>query len=223
MTKRLVTLLSLFLLSITGAQAVTLTVDGLYTANNQIDEYFFDVSATGNVSIIMDTIADGMDAAFFIFKELPGGTDYQIVGNSGEGARPADWITSGVNIFGKSLKNGYQDDSGTLTPGSNPGTSDPGDNFNLDAGNYLLVTTAASQFPFAVFSNGLLSDGYTNAGNFLGEPFYNGDRNYQIVLTGDFISLPAAVPVPGAVWLFGTAIAGLGVARRKNSMIFSKI
>jgi probable HAF family extracellular repeat protein len=42
---------------------------------------------------------------------------------------------------------------------------------------------------------------------------------HQGTVHGAFVLTPAAVPVPGAVWLFGSALAGLlGVTRRKQAV-----
>jgi len=52
-----------------------------------------------------------------------------------------------------------------------------------------------------------------NAGTIVSNLYDNSDHTIPIMLT------PAAVPVPGAVWLFGSALVGLiGTSRRKQAV-----
>ncbi len=51
-----------------------------------------------------------------------------------------------------------------------------------------------------------------------GDPSGFGGTAYDLVLTGTIIATPSAVPVPAAVWLFGSGLLGLaGVARRRKA------
>jgi hypothetical protein len=50
-----------------------------------------------------------------------------------------------------------------------------------------------------------------------GDPSSFGNVAYRLNLTGT-VSAPSAIPVPAAVWLFGSGLVGLvGVARRKKT------
>lgn len=213
MKKNLLFVIALLGLSISAAQAAVIVDTGTYTTNNQVDEFFFNVTGTGTVSVVMDTLADGYDADQVIWKRIPG--DWVLAAWSPGALRPADSVTSGINVFGVTLKNGWV--SGDV---ANQGTSDPGVSFTADAGEYLITTSGLGNFAIgSQLPGGLLSQGFLGNGNFENpQPpvFFNGDRDYTTTITGDFVVPASVVPVPAAVWLFGTALAGLGAVRRNK-------
>jgi hypothetical protein len=52
-------------------------------------------------------------------------------------------------------------------------------------------------------------------------PYYDGrqfQHNVATWLAGSPVSAPPVVPVPGAIWLFGSALAGLGWLKRKQAI-----
>lgn len=216
MTKKLFSLVVLMGISVSAAQAITLTHTDTYTTTNDIQSYFFDVvGGTGDVTIISDTLTDGFDHEMNLW--IKEGNDWRSGTPGGEwwssgSARDPDSVNNGLNIFGVQLKNGWV--QGDITQ---QGTSDPGISATLAPGSYLLTSTDNANFNQGSFG-GLLSDGWTNQGNFETHPFFNGPHDYQITVTGDFVQAAAVVPVPAAVWLFGTALAGLGAARRKKTV-----
>lgn len=70
------------------------------------------------------------------------------------------------------------------------------------AGNSATFTAEAGQI-YTIYLGGFMGGDWTQTRN-----------DYQLTISG-----PAPVPVPGAVWLFGTALAGLmGTQRRKRLM-----
>ncbi|MCP3906470.1 MAG: VPLPA-CTERM sorting domain-containing protein [Gammaproteobacteria bacterium] len=102
-----------------------------------------------------------------------------------------------------------------------------------DSSNFAIYSfDAASSFGNDLFITAWLSDGSTISGqssdlgtgqwlNIETAEFYLGSPSYccgwEVFLEVDNIVVGAAVPIPAAVWLFGSALAGLGWIRRKQA------
>jgi len=233
MKKTLLTSVALLGLAVGQAQAVSLTPDltfaGDYSFDGDIDLYEFNVNNTGAVSIWVDTLEDGLDSSGFLFmKNASGGYNYvNGIANADELYTPnADntgvYNFSGVNAFDVAIKNGYQ-------KGVANGVSDTGGTLNLDAGQYLYAQTGFLWVPNAdMVGGGALADGWTDINTMFGFPdpefawstwtYQTGGvaSNYEVYIAGD-VSEVSAVPVPAAVWLFSSAILGLGAASRKKN------
>ena len=226
MKTKLVGAIALLGLSMGTAQAVDLTFNDSHTLDGEVDLFYFDNNSIGGVSLWTDTLQDGFDSNGALFKLNTGTGQYDFVtevANATESAfNPTlGYNTTGLNDSGVAIKNGFiQDNSQAL------GVSDTGDTFNLDAGSYLFTIAGFDNTPAAsLFGGGTLDDGFVNVNGFFGpaDPerewstwTYNTGgvaSNYDVFISGKGVS---AVPVPAAVWLFATAIAGLGAAGRSR-------
>jgi len=231
MKKTLLASVALLGLTVGQAQAVSLTPDltftGDYSFDGDIDLYEFNVNNAGAVSIWVDTLEDGLDSAGFLFmKNASGGYDYvKGIANADEVYTPNSDNTgvynfSGINAFDVAIKNGYN-------VGVANGVSDTGGTVNLDAGQYLYAQTGFLWAPNAdsmSAGTGTLADGWMDF-NFFGDPEFSwsswtystgGSASmYEVYIAGD-VSEVSAVPVPAAVWLFSSAILGLGAVSRKK-------
>ena len=90
-----------------------------------------------------------------------------------------------------------------------------GSSNDLDAGLTLTLlpvgTYLATVSDYANFANGpLLSNGFTGDG-FFGDA----DYPYELRIASEDGTV-SAIPLPAAVWLFGSALAGLGLFRRRT-------
>jgi len=232
MKTKLLTSIALLGLSMGTAQAVTLNYSGSHTFDGQVDYFYFDNNSAGNVSLWTDTLQDGFDSAGSLFKLNAGTGGYDFVSEVANGRESAfdttlRYNTTGFNDFGVALKNGF-------VPGDQHavGISDTGDSFNLDAGSYLFAVAGFDFIPWADFlGGGTLDDGFVDSGVLLFGP--NPERQwstwsfntggaaspYEVYIKGDVSASVSSVPVPAAVWLFATAITGLGVMRKNKQNI----
>jgi len=218
---------ALLALSMGSAQAVILTPDltfsGSHSFDNQVETFEFDVLSNGTVSIWTDTLVDGFDTetALFVRNTQTGAWDWSGI-SFADATQPLDinGVNQGTtNDFGVAMKNGFI--SGDA---NNPGFSDNGGTVALTAGSYLFAVTEAFNISNAeLFGVGTLSQGYTDIA--VGLEWSTWQHNtggvasdYNVFVNGD-VAMPSAVPVPAAVWLFASAMAGLGVVGRKKSSI----
>lgn len=97
------------------------------------------------------------------------------------------------------------------SPLSGPPVHGSGFNLFSNVESYTYWTAAeVPGLPYMVY--GYLTDGYQGAA---GKNAQNVYLPTLLVRTGDV----AAVPIPAAVWLFGTALAGLGVFGRRKGVV----
>ncbi len=210
-------------LSIGTAQAVTLNYTDTHTFDGEVDFFYFDNNSSGNVSLWVDTLQDGFDSNGALFKLNAASGKYDFVrdvGNADDERDTNGLNQTGKNIFDVAIKNGYiKGDSEAL------GVSDTGGSYNLDAGSYLFTVAGFDFTPNASIYGGTVEDGFVDFNvEFFGGT--NPDRQwstwafntagapspYEVYIEGDV----SAVPVPAAVWLFATAIAGLGAVGRSR-------
>ncbi|NOT10807.1 MAG: VPLPA-CTERM sorting domain-containing protein [Methylococcaceae bacterium] len=121
----------------------------------------------------------------------------------------------------------------TTPPSPAGGISDPGLTLNLTGGSTYLILqsdylngptslsndvhlTGALGQTIAIGSN--LQAALWNSFFPIGDPAFSVNNIYDLTVTGNVVTTtaPAAVPVPAALWLFGSALAGLGVVGRKK-------
>lgn len=200
--------------------------------------YHFDVTTAGSLDVY--TADDDTPASYgglFIYKKDAVGTDWTLIAANYEGQR-VDMLTP-TNIFGVSIT-GYQS-------AINGGKSDAGVRMNFDTGSYLAlvinnqgwpvgqdpITNAQDPDPvtniYSVYNGSKLSNGFT--WSYLGDPcvdaglcegltgqtdFYVKASPGSLAVAGPTVEAP--VPVPGAVWLMGSALAGFTAFGRKKTI-----
>ncbi|MDO9162547.1 MAG: VPLPA-CTERM sorting domain-containing protein [Methylococcaceae bacterium] len=177
--------------------------------------YHFDVSTAGSLDIYTnDRDVDGAETDLWIFKKDDVGTDWSLVAGNKQGQRID--LNTANNIFGVHIT-GYID-------AGQPGISDAGVRQNFDLGSYVALLTNDSANPTGyTVSNPppvgtKLSNGITWVDH---EAFQSVAWTHDLIIKPTSGSLavvgaPSEVPVPAAVWLMGSALAGLGVVGRKK-------
>jgi hypothetical protein len=181
---------------------------------------------TANFGIINDTANyyDGYDGIYNLSN-----ADF----NTGTGAMT--WF--GAQAWANNLTlGGYTDWTLPTTipalAGTNQTGSQMGDLFYIQLGVSSFSSIATSTNPsYSLFAN-VQSYAYWSGSEYAPDPTgawyfntnngnqYNNDKSYQFyawaVRPGD-VAAPAAIPLPGAVWLFGSALLGsIGLKHRKN-------
>jgi hypothetical protein len=219
--KKLIMAAAILGASVSGAEAAVMNINGVHTAPNALEYYYFQNNSLGNVQIVMDTLTDGFDATLAVWQKVVGSTvvgqpensDWALVDISYAADRDANELnpTVSVNNFGIPFRNGYNPLDITTTTG----TSDPGMIMsNLAQGIYLIEISANFNDPNVNFAGDLMSLGHLGFEQF--SEINTWPHNYTFSITGN-VSEVSQVPVPAAVWLFGSALAGLGAISRKKS------
>jgi hypothetical protein len=113
---------------------------------------------------------------------------------------------------------GWNDDGSPGSDGSLLGTTDSywTSPTPLSVGTYLVTIGEVGYSESAAllgYDAGNFFEDNTDACYFDGECLTEG--HWQLTISGN-VALPTEVPVPGALWLFGSALAGLGWARKKQ-------
>jgi len=177
--------------------------------------YLFDVSSPTDVLISMTSGGAGMNSAFSVWKTGGAfvGTNhsshiYNQIGTGGASAFLAgsggDTVTAWLGYANSGP--GFAGGGGSIVYGGSPGASVTGGNAisTTTQGNasLLLSSLAAGEYLIAL-GGSCYTDGST-AGCGAGPVGYS-------------LSI-AAVPIPAAVWLFGSALMGLGVIGRRKAM-----
>jgi len=225
--KKLLLAAAVLAASASGAQATTLTYEGTHQAPNAIDYYWFHADG-GDVTIVMDTLSDGFDATLTIWQKVEGSyvagqpddSDWAFVNYSvgadtyaylDEGTQSFKNLDIGYNVFGVALKDGWIG-SASLFP---TGNSDPGAVFSGLSGDYLITVNGSLNDPIAFLPGDLMSAGWLGFEEYA--PFNTYPHDYKFTIDGN-VSEVSQVPLPAAVWLFGTALAGLGTLSRKRAL-----
>jgi len=222
---------ALMTLSMGSAQATTLTFNGLYQTTDQVDLFYFDNSSVGDVDIWADTLQDGLWQTAALFKNNGAG-DWNWTGDTVKhatevnGYNPTTGVNDlGVNDFGVAMKNGF-----VAGDSAQPGISDIGVSItDLDIGSYMIVVSEDFNYtansvtgstagptwdgtmsrPIPTFLKNWKNQTWSTAAGV--------DAPFELYVNGAGVAEVSAVPVPAAVWLFTSAMAGLSVVRRKNS------
>jgi len=224
MKNKLLVALAVIGMSLMGpVQAVQLLeFDGSYTADLQLHQYEFENLSENNVSIWMDTLQDGLDSQGTLFKKdgVSGAWDWYGVAiyNGFESAYDSllEHNPTGKNDFGVALKNGY-----IFEDPDNQGVSDTGITINsLEVGKYLFVVSEnVYQARAQKALGGTLDDGfYTRRGGRWSNWEFNTNgvaSPFKVFVEGDVANV-SAVPVPAAIWMFASALTGLGFSSRRK-------
>jgi hypothetical protein len=244
MKKTLLTTLAVLGMTSVTAQA-SITINGTHDTAlpNKIETYFFKANTSGASDIFLSSqqakpsAVEGveglsMNGLISVWQQV--GSNWQLVGANDDAARQA---SNSVNVYGVNVHDWQAADP-------TGGISDPGLNLELTAGaTYLLIQSDQSNGPksLAKIPLPLTEDdlagplGQTIAiGSPLEAALWGSNESwleptsgawlndYVINISGDITREqgPApvtGVPVPAAVWLFGSALAGFGVVRRKKA------
>jgi len=177
--------------------------------------YHFDVSTAGSLDIFTnDRDVPGSETDLWVFKKDDVGTDWTLVAGNQEGQRID--LNTANNIFGVHIT-GYQDSTVK-------GISDAGVRQNFDIGSYVAFLTNDIAFPTGGSSANLPTSGNKLSNGIAWvdhEIFQSIPWTHDITIKATAGSLavvgaPSEVPVPAALWLMGSALAGLGVVGRKK-------
>lgn len=209
--------------SVSAAQAATLNFSGTHDVANDVDYFYFQNNSASDVQIVMDTLSDGFDASLAVWRQvvgsgvsgLPENTDWELVEISYAAPRTANVadLSVSVNDFGIPLRNGYLGPSAFVPTG----TSDPGTILaGLSAGVYLISVNGTLNDPNAFLPGELMSLGSSNFEQFSPNTY---PHNFEFVVSGDAVSEVPQVPLPAAVWLFGSALVGLGAFGRRRPSV----
>lgn len=189
------------------ANALGVTFQVIDTVGTMVGAMLFSWNGGGHsVSIVLD--ASGMLSN--IGAAIMGGPTSTV---SGVGALPA---TNGMN-FGTVKAPIFLPlgPSPAATTTMNTGAGCDGSTLATQVNAYTIVTNMAN---VGVCTTGMVNDGIggdpMTSGGF---PGFNANFDITSVHFDSFVTAPAAVPVPAAVWLFGSGLLGLvGIARRKK-------
>lgn len=193
--------------------------------------YHFDVTTAGSLDVYTNDHDDpGSNGSLYVYKLDADGSDWTAVAFSDIFGAPVSGPTNPYNIFGVH-RTGWSSEI-------NVGTSDAGVRNNFDVGSYLALvvpnqgyvvghTPVEGQPDTAIGTK--LSAGFTwlwtgdEADLITG---YLGQNELTIqaspgslAVAGATVEPPASVPVPGAVWLMGTVLAGFTAFGRKKAAI----
>jgi len=218
---------AIMLLSMGSVQATPLTYTGLYQTTDQVDLFYFDNLSVGDVDIWTDTFSDGLSQTGSLFVKDSSTGDYLWTGVSIMHAEADDYDdatglnSSGFNNYGVAMKNGYIHGNNSA-----PGLSDVGATIQgLEVGSYMVVMSEdfnlaapTLQTPgTSIFDGAMVRAIPPFINNWKNQPWSTPggvDHSFELYVSGDVAV--SAVPVPAAVWLFTSAMAGLAVVRRKN-------
>lgn len=203
--KKIVTVCLFGLSSI--ASASTFTFSGNFVNQTDVARIDFSIASnTTNVRVWTDS--------FMANATNPSGTNFDPI--------TALWNTSTGALISQN------DDNSAINPATQTFFDSGFSLATLAAGDYFFTVAAFNNFAAGSnISNGFSFDGQTpiaiglfnqpsNANNARGS-FWRVNLDGVDTATGPVDPNPSAVPVPGAVWLFGTAIAGFaGFGRRKT-------
>jgi hypothetical protein len=214
-------LIALPFLLVAGAAQAAMVVNGSFEDNSAVHTEWNLLNAP------FSSLLTGVTA--FGARE---GIDLQTIG-SGWGSAPQDgnWKVSPASDFGGTSEAFTMDLTGPLTKGRSYNLSfyiEPLLTGAFQDGTVLIgLSTSATSFGTQIFSATARASGWTlesttflapNSGSFLSVLVTN-DVNSWVGLDNFTLESSAAVPVPAAVWLFGSALLGLGVVKRKKAWL----
>ena len=212
MIKRLIALAVTFAFTV-PAMAATLQLDFDYDFSdvNDLDSnppsgaspwataVFDDGGSTGSVTLTITNFANEVSGLWFNLDETMDSSLLSITAAGGTGPAANNIYTAAGGENLKADGSGYYDIAFDLPP---PG----GDRF--DAGETLIYNITGAGLVASSFN--FYSVNETTTGPYLAA------AKFQSTGDGEQSAWVAAVPVPAAVWLFGSALAGLGFARRRK-------
>jgi hypothetical protein len=198
--------------------------------NNQVAAYHFDVTTAGSLDVYTNDHDDANgNANLFFYKLDADGLDWSLVKYNNMGEGPVTGPTDPNNIFGVH-RTGYLDQN-------NAGTSDAGVRTNFDLGSYVAFVVGSMGYtvghtPYDAVpdpTGAKLSAGFTwsytgDTIDTYGNTIALTDITFKaspgsLAVVGATVEPPINTPVPGAVWLMGTVLAGFTAFGRKKAAI----
>ncbi|WP_404356796.1 VPLPA-CTERM sorting domain-containing protein [Methylotuvimicrobium sp. KM1] len=201
-------------------------VDGTGTATNvslgggvrTAAAYSFNVTEAGNLDVY-SAYTDALwgVTSIWVFQKDTSGSDWTLTNLSAAGERKAEG--GSLNIFDVPIVDYVSE--------TNPGVSPAGLRDHFDVGEYMALVTIFGAHPDGhpgVFDavGAKLSDGFNwTVGGFALIDLVQEVAFHDLTITASAGSsaIVQPVPVPAAIWFMGSALAGLGVLRRKKSTV----
>lgn len=204
---------------------------------NKFAGAMFDVTTAGSLDVYSDDnygAFNGVDLApgaveandLYVFKLDADGLDWTLVNFSDAAPRINPGTNATVNIYGAGISYWEQ-----TNPGQDSGASDPGLTANFDTGTYLAlyVSGLSAIAPIGEGYAALAASAKLSGGFFAQDLYALGESPVNLYVrasagsTAAFIPTvdapaPAQVPVPGAIWLMGSVLAGFGAFGRKKAV-----
>jgi len=192
--------------------------------NAQFGSVMFDVTAAGDLDIFADD-HNNLDAevgnSIYVFKLDADGLDWTLTNYTDVAPRKAV-VNSPQNIYGIDITD--------YVPGApyDSGSSDPGLTAAFSIGTYLaMYNSGFSDIAYngtqwdalaagAKLSTGFLTDIYPTSLQPI-DIYVRASANSTAALV-PAVEAPAQVPVPGAIWLMGSVLAGFGAFGRKKAI-----
>lgn len=201
---------------------------GGLTNNDNFAGVMFDVTTAGNLDIFANDRNNALNgnldveagSSIYLFKLDSDGLDWTMTGYNEDGPRVSP--TSPVNIYGAGISD-WNADSPFIS-----GSSDPGLTQSFSVGTYLaFYVSGFSDIAFngtptqalaaaAKLSLGFITDIYPTPLNPV-DLYVRASVGSSAILT-PAVEAPAQVPVPGAIWLMGSVLAGFGAFGRKRAI-----
>ncbi len=217
------------------------------TVAGAIETYFFQATSTGNTDIFYQSDVSNawgfptyLDGLLSVWQLTGSGATWTLVGANDNAPRNMTGASPGsTTVYGTNTN-----DFITGQPGS--GTQDPGLSLNVTTNStYMVINSEYLNGPTSL-ADGATLDPTVNFESFLAgtlgqtmavgsnyraalkngaSEFWNGadpiSYDYHLHINGNVVlasaPAPAAVPLPAAVWLFGSALAGFAALGRKKS------
>lgn len=198
------------------------------SGNNNIIGFGFSVFTAGVVDIFGNDrqSIDASTTSIYVFKHDTVADLWNIEKYSPRGDnRNFTTPKSDVNVYGVPVT-GWKNVN-------IPGSPESGLTTNLAVGEYMAMLVSSQGAPLELVNNGSFTGSYSDGWSWS----YNGDapeENYRPLAPYDLTIRVASgstavigetplshVPVPGAVWLMGTVLAGFGVFGRKKAPVIA--
>lgn len=215
--------------------------------SNKIETYFIQALGTGNVDVFIQSQPNAdytgeniyLNGLLSVWQQV--GNNWSLVGANDDAARVLTGTNPGsTTVYGQSVLNYFPEQTGS-------GTADPGLSLNLTANSKYMVVQSEylngptsltdGQFNATTYAsqlNGALGQvlagggvGYSSAFKGLSDlsgagSDYSFNNTYQLHVNGNVARLASdptisSVPLPAAVWLFGSALVGFTAIGRKNT------
>lgn len=209
------------------AGSITIDIDALVNANSTYSSVadVFDEVLSGNTYMQL-TAFDGQMTGGHIAGDYAMFTTYSGASPAGDNVQLTSSITNANTYYGFIGSDGVDVTTEESATQPNAESANWGDNFG---GQWSQITNAGTfsdadadlANPLTLNMAFVTTGGSGSNGGALDINTFDGNMTAAFSFTtGDLVITTAAVPVPAAVWLFGSAIAGLiGFSRRSSQVV----